>query len=343
MTPRPLFLLLACAALALAPAAAFADAQKPAEPGPWKFGEIVSLNLSQSSFSTNWSGGDQGSIVWVAGSASTAERQLSKHFNNTSSLILAYGQTTQQALDPAHPGQRVWDSPIKTTDQILFESAGRWTYDAFVDPYVALRAESQFKDQSNPAGVLNLNPVKLKETAGIARVLQKSADAEAITRFGFGFRQAFGRVLVTTSPRATASFSSNDGGFEWQTNVKRPVLNKKVLYTGSLLVFQPVFYSKSSALETFDAAARAADPTRESVKDYWKATNVNFQNVFSAQITKSLSVNLLAQWAYLKYDAATNLDPTQPIAVQAATVDRSIRKAGQYKETLALGFSYRLF
>ena len=163
-------------------AAARADEPKPAEPGPWKFGEVLSLNLSQSAFSDNWSGGDKGSIVWVTGSASTAERQFSKRFNSTSALTLAYGQTTRQVADPANPSHNVWDSPDKTTDQILFESTGRFTLASFVDPYVAVRAESQFQDQSSPLGMLNFNPIKLKETAGIARVLQKSADAEAITQ-----------------------------------------------------------------------------------------------------------------------------------------------------------------
>jgi hypothetical protein len=70
---------------------------------------------------------------------------------------------------------------------------------------------------------------------------------------------------------------------------------------------------------------------------------VNFQNTFSAQITKTLSVNLFAQWVYQKFDGATNVDNTLPIEARIPQVDRGIRKAGQFKETLALGFSYRLF
>jgi hypothetical protein len=58
-----------------------ADAPKPAEPGPWKFSAVAGLNVSQSSFSSNWSGGDRGSIVWVLGSDMTAERQFSRRLN----------------------------------------------------------------------------------------------------------------------------------------------------------------------------------------------------------------------------------------------------------------------
>ena len=333
---------LAAACLACACAVARADDPKPVEPGPWKFGELVSVNLSQSTFSTNWSGGDRGSIVWVIGSASTAERQFSRRFNSTSSLLLAYGQTARQVEDPSQPGRRVWDSPDKTTDQILLESVGRFTLDRFVDPYLALRAESQFRDQNNPLGTLNLNPVKLKETAGAARMLVKAEDRETVTRLGFGFRQNIGRTLTGVSPRTTSNFTSNDGGFEWQTNVKQPILQKKVLYTATLLVFQPVFFSGAADLEQVDRDAKAAAVPHEAVADRWRETNVNFQNTFSAQITRSISVNLFAQWVYDKLDGGMNLNPKQPIAARLAEIDRNTRKAGQFKETLALGLNYRL-
>lgn len=335
--------MLPIALLLFAAAPALADAPKPAEPGPWKLGEVLALNLSQSSFSSNWAGGDKGSIVWVLNSTTTAERQFTRRFNSSNSLALAYGQTSRQLADPAAPGERVWDSPDKTTDQILFESVGRFTMDAYVDPYFAIRAESQFQDQSNPLGTLQVNPIRLKETAGIARVLEKTEDREAITRLGFGFRQTLGRTLTSASPKTTKSYSSNDGGFEWQTNVKRPVLEKKVLWTASLLVFQPVFYSRSAALKDFDREALAAFPGRESVEDFWLATDVNLQSTWSAQITKGIGVNLFAQWIYDKFDAAANVDNAQPLAARIAEVDRNTRKAGQFKQTLALALTYRMF
>jgi hypothetical protein len=336
-------LALAVAASALLAGAALADDPKPAEPGPWKFGEVLALNLSQSSFSSNWSGGDKGSIVWVLTSATTAERQFSRHFNSATSLALAYGQTSRQVADPADPGRRTWDVPDKTTDQILLQSTGRFTLDGPVDPYFALRAESQFQDQSNPLGTLELNPVRIKESAGIARVLVKRDDAETITRVGFGFRQTFGRTLLSVAPKTTKSFTASDGGFEWQTDVKQPLLQKKVLCTATLLVFQPVLYSRSSALEEFDREALAAYPGREAVKDFWKATNVDLQSTFSAQITKALGVNLFVQWVYDKFDAATNVDNSQPLDARIAEIDRGVRRAGQFKETLALALTYRLF
>lgn len=328
--------------LLLLPGAARA-AEPESAPGPWKFGATAGVNLSQSSFSSNWAGGDKGSIVWVLNSDVTAQRQFSRIFNLSNLLQLAYGQTARQVPDPANPRELKWDTPDKTTDLIAFESVGRFSLESWVDPYFSLRLDTQFKDQSSPIGDIPLNPIKLKETAGVARVLKKTEDSEAITRLGFGFRQTLAKSFTDPVTKAKQSFTANDGGFEWQTTMTQPVLQKKVLYKGTLLVFQPVFYSKSSALEDFDRAALAFDPTREPVADFWKATDVNFQNLFSAQITKYLSTNLFVQFVYDKFDAAANVDNTLPLDVLVAEVDRNVRKAGQFKETLALGITYRLF
>ena len=156
---RPIALL-ACLAL-FAPATALAEAPAPPEPGPWKLTTVLAANLSQSSFSSNWAGGDKGSIVWVLNTNTTAERQFTKTFNLQNVLQLAYGQTTRQVVpDAAKPDERVWDEPDKTTDQIAFESTGRFTFGGFVDPYLGLRLDSQFRDESfEPIGTIDFNPV----------------------------------------------------------------------------------------------------------------------------------------------------------------------------------------
>jgi hypothetical protein len=310
---------------------------------PWTFGCTAGLTLTESSFSSNWAGGDRGSIVWVLNSDLKAERQFGPRYNLSNILQVAYGQTSRQGTDPNDPSRLVWDVPDKTTDLLAFESTSRWTLQTFVDPYVAFRAESQFSDRSNPLAAIRFNPIKLKESAGVARVLRKTEDREAITRVGFGFRQTLGKTIVDPATLAKESFTSNDGGVEWNTTTPWPMLDKKVLYKGSLLVFKPVFYSRADALEAFDAAAIAADPSREPVADFWKSPDVNFQNTFTAGITKRLSVALLAQLVYDKFDSAANVDGTIPLAVLVPDIDKNVRKAGQFKQTLALGLTYTLF
>lgn len=332
----PLLLLLAAA-----PAAA-ADPSPP-EPGPWDLGAVVGLNLSQSAYSSNWSGGDVGSVVWVVHSDMSAERQFTTRFDLKNVLQLAYGQTSKQRRDATDPTRLIWDRPEKSTDQVVLESTGRFTLQKWVDPYLAFRAETQFLDQSDPRGALRFNPVKLTESAGFARVFQKTADRELITRLGLALRESFGREFTGPSGGATRSFTTQDGGFEWQTTATQPVLDKAVLYKGRLLVYLPMFYTQSDALKRFDELALAVDPTRPRVANYWKAPDVDFQSTFTAQIAKYLSVNLYLELMYDKFDAATEVDTSKDPALLIPIVDHSVRKAGQFKQTLALGLTYTLF
>jgi hypothetical protein len=324
-------------------------AQDSLATGPWTFGTTALLALSQSAFSSNWAGGDRGAIVWTLGTDSRLERQFGARFNWSNHLVLAFGQTSKQEPDPDESGDLDWDSPEKSTDKIEFESVGRWTLDTYVDPYVSLRLDSQFLDQSNPLGDETFNPIKLKESAGVARVLRKTEDSEAITRAGFGLRQTIGRTLIADPEVRTEHFTSNDGGLEWQTDVTQPVLGRKILWKAQLLVFHPLFYSRSDALEAFDArvaagdASRPAEPAAERVADFWKAPDVNLQSAWSAEITKSIGVALFAQLVYDKFDSAANVDNGLPLAVLVPEIRRNVRKAGQFKETLALTLSYRMF
>ena len=325
-------------------AASRADAQKDSvyAAGPWKYTSAVGLTLTESAYTSNWAGGDKGTIIWVLNSDLRAERQFSPSYNLSNVLQLAYGQTAQQKADPADPSRIAWGAPDKTTDLIAFESTSRWTLRGFADPYFSFRAESQFSDESNPLGSITLNPIKLKEAAGLARVLAKSEDRELITRVGVGMRQTFGKSFIDPVSLAKASFTSNDGGFEWNTTTVWPMLDKKVTYRASLLVFLPVFYSRSDALTTFDAAAIAADPTRGPVADYWKDPDINFLNTFTAAITKHLEVGLVAQLVYDKFDTAANVDNSLPLSVLIPEIDKNVRRVGQFKQTLNIALRYQL-
>ena len=108
--------LAAAVAVFLVPSVGQAEAP---EPGPWNFGLVAGLNLSQSAFSDNWAGGDKGAINWVLNIDADAKRQVSPSLNWSNQLQLAYGQTSTQERDPA--GGKVWSRQDKTTDLILFE------------------------------------------------------------------------------------------------------------------------------------------------------------------------------------------------------------------------------
>ncbi len=319
------------------PLAALA-AEAPA-PGGWIFSSTAGVNLSESAYSNNWAGGDKGQFAWVVNSNSRLERQFTTAFNLTNTLQLAYGQTSKQKSDPDAAARRVWDVPEKSTDLVLFETTARWSANGFVDPFLAGRLESQFEDRSHDAGVLHFTPVKLTETAGVARVLEKTDKIETITRVGFGFRQSIARTFASND---VVHFTTNDGGVEWLTTATRPLLAGRVAYKGRLVAFLPVFFSKSKALEDFDAEALAADGMHVAVGGYWRTPDINFQNTFTAQITKALSVDLFAQAVYDKFDSATNVDPAQSLPARAVAIEGGIRKAVQIKQTMSLGLSWKL-
>jgi hypothetical protein len=341
---RALCLALVFASLAL-PSVLRAD--EPLEPGPWNYGAVVGLNLNQSAFSDNWSGGDNGAINWVLGADLEAKRQFSRTFNLSNELHLAFGQTQKQEADPSDPGDKDWTHPDKTTDLIQFESVGRWTLSLWLDPYLALRLDSQFVDQSSSLGDLLFNPVKVAETAGVAHAFIEEEERQVVARAGFGFRQSFAKEFTDDLGDETERFVTHDGGFEFQTDAKLPLANDRVLYEGKLQLFWPVFYDKSGDLEDFDALALAANPAREEVQDFWKDPDINFQNTFTSEITSWLNVNLYVQWVYDKYDAATDVmlegaDTDSAILDKAiGVVDGSVRKSGQFKQTLGVGLTYR--
>lgn len=313
------------------------------QPGPWKYGAAAALNLSQSAYSSNWRGGDRGSVNWVLQGDVEAQRQMSLWFNLSNLLQLSYGQTAKQVDDPENPSRIVFDRPEKTTDLILLESTGRFTLDTWVDPFLGLRVESQFSDQTDPRGDLLFNPVRFSQTGGVARVLIKEDSREWITRIGLSLRETFSRAFADSLGESTESSTSIDGGIEWLSTVDQPLVEKRILYKGRLLVFVPLFFDRSGDLEDFDRLALAARPGREAVADFWKAPNVNFQNTFTAPITNNLNVNLFVQWVYLKFDQSIDVNTARPIAELIPIVDAGIRKAGQFKQTLAIGVTYTLF
>jgi hypothetical protein len=320
-----------------------AEDPKATEPGPWKYSGTLGVNLAQSAYSDNWKGGDKGSIVWTAGADFTMQRQFSESFNWSNSLKLAYGQTSRQVEDPNNADNLTWDRPLKSTDAIAFESLSRWTLRGVADPFVAFDAETQFRDESSPLGTIWINPIKLKETLGAARILEKTEESETLTRIGFGVRQTIGKSFVNPPTAEKGSFTSMDGGLDWTTSVKKPLLSKRVLYKGTLSLFKPLFFSKKDALSAYDADRLATDPSHEAVADYWKSVDVNWENAFTAQVTKVLSVGILAQLVYDKFDTAANLDIPLADPGLDAEISRNVRKQGQFREALVLGITYRLF
>ena len=274
-----------------------------AQAEPWKLEADANLTLNQNAYSDNWVGGEAGSISWAFNSNWLAERQLSPKIHSKSTLKLLFGQTHAQDVET-----KDWAKPVKSTDLIDFESVMRFTFGWIVDPYAGARIETQFLDQSDSQLDRYVNPVKFTESVGIAKVIIKEEKREWNARLGGGVRQYLNRDVLNVDTDERETLTSYDGGLVFDSEFKTPLASDKITLQSKLTVFKALVYSEKDEL--------AGLPN----EDYWKAPDVNWENIFTAGITEHLMVNLYVQLLY----------------------DKEIDLAGRFKQTLALGLTYKL-
>jgi hypothetical protein len=268
----------------------------------WKKSLIVDITTTQTAYSNSWVGGEAGSVNWVGNLNGKASKYLKDWFELRSSLKMSFGQTLTQDEET-----RDWSKPKKSTDLIDFENVGLFNLHKYVEPYVAFRLESQFYDGSNPEKKLYLSPVKLTESGGFARKLYVKKDDVVLSRLGLGLRQIITKYIADPATLETASLTTTDGGIESVTDASL-TLSEKIKYTGKLSLFKAFFYSKSDEVKGTE------------YEDYWKAVDVNWENIISAAVSKIVTVNLYTQVLY----------------------DKEISKKARIKETVAIGFVFNM-
>ena len=279
----------------------FAFAQDTTKVWGWNTTVDGSFNMTQNSYSDNWEGGEAGSMIWAANLNALAKKQLSEKLHNRNALKLSFGQTHSQ--DAA---TKYWAGPAKSTDLIDFETLFRFTFGGFIDPFSAGRLESQFVDGSDPVNERNFNPLRFTESAGAIKMLLEEDKREWSVRAGAAFRQTMDRDEMNYTTMQKEDITTQDGGLEFVSELSTPIAKDRILLTSKLLIYKALYNSESENL-TGDA------------KDYWKTTDVDWENIFSASITQYIMVNLYVQWKY----------------------DKEIDLAGRFKQTLSLGLTYK--
>lgn len=96
----------------------------------------------------------------------------------------------------------------------------------------------------------------------------------------------------------------NSGGIEYVNNFKTALLKDMVDYDSQLNIYKALYYSES-----------------DDANDDWKSVDVNWENNFVMQLYKSVNINLYFQLLY----------------------DKELDSDVRVKETLGLGFAYKLF
>jgi hypothetical protein len=81
-----------------------------------------------------------------------------------------------------------------------------------VDPFLSLRAESQFIDQSDPALTRIINPILLTESAGVMKTLWKKERDEFSVRLGAAFREKLDREVLNVVSNEREMVTTVDGG-----------------------------------------------------------------------------------------------------------------------------------
>lgn len=270
---------------------------------PWKKSIDANLTMTQNAYSENWSGGELGSLSWVFSSNSMFERQLNPKLNTRSTLKLQFGQTHSQNEETQN-----WDKPFKSTDRIDLESVFRLTLGRFVDPFASVRIESQFLDQRDRANERYVNPVVFTESFGVAKVFVKSGKREWSARVGGALRQNLDRGVLDAVSGAKTTETTSDGGILFVSDFVSPIGDTTMMVTSRVSVYEAFFYSESKKLEG------------QYNMDYWKAPDIDWETIFTANINKYLMVNLYVQLLY----------------------DKEVDLAGRFKESLALGITYKL-
>ena len=200
-----------------------------------------------------------------------------------------------------------WSKPRKSTDLIDWENLGRFLLDKYIDPYVGFRLESQFLDARVPEKPRYLTPLTLTESGGISRMFYKKEDDQVLSRVGLALRQTFKKVIIDSTTLATTDSTLTDGGMEWVTDA-RLTLRQNLIYTSKLSFYKAFFFSQKDKIKETPYA------------DDWKAVDVNWENFVNASITKIITVNFYWQLLY----------------------DKQVSHKGRIKETLGLGFTFKL-
>ncbi len=238
----------------------------------WEIDSDIMVNLTQSQFSDNWNGSELSNITWAATMNNTAQKQLAEWLKNKNTLKLAFGQTHLQKENAA--GDSVfWEAPQKSTDQIAFESLMQFTLKSFVDPYISLRAESQFLDESG-AQTLLVNPVLFTESAGIMKTIIDAEKTKLNVRLGGAVRENWNRRV---------SGIPIDGGVEGIVEFKQILGLLTASYNSRLSAYKALFKSDATAAD-----------------DNWKALDYKWENLLSFNLWKLLSLNLNLDVIYEK-------------------------------------------
>jgi hypothetical protein len=256
---------------------------------PWKIDVNTNVTTAINSYSNNWTGGEAGSFTWASQFLGVAEKQLSKKANTKTTLKLQFGQTAIQ-----EKSSKDWKAPEKSTDLIDAEELFRFTLDAWVDPFISVRAISQFVDGSDSLLVRYGNPFDITEAVGVSKTLKKSETIDWSTRLGAAARQYIDRRHRSPATGVRKTDVTKDGGVEFNMDLKAMNAGKWMTLLSSLRLYEALLSSKSDALKG------------TSMENDWRWPHMKWENTLTLSFSKYLMLNVTA-YAYFDKDLAADI------------------------------------
>jgi len=263
----------------------------------WKSSLMVDLTVTQATYSDSWTGGEAGSFTWVSNANGVFTRWFAEWLRMKNNVKLSFGQTATQDQET-----KDWSKPEKSSDKIDLESIGLINIEAWVEPFLAGRFQSQFLDASDEGHKKYIDPIELTLSGGIAKEFNFTTKDNILTRLGLAVKHNRNRFYDDVSSTEKTK-TDTDGGLESNTDINME-LGDNLDYIGKLTVY------KALAISNKD----------QQPNDYWKTIDVNWENAITATVSKYVKVSLYIQLLY----------------------DKQISKKGRLKQTLSLGISYKL-
>jgi len=159
---------------------------------------------------------------------------------------------------------------------------------------VSVRAISQFLDGSDNQLNRYVNPLDLTESAGVSRTLKKNDNVDWSTRIGAAARQLIDRQKYDAVSGNRATDVTNDGGVEFNIDLKAMNAAKWANLISSLKIYEALISSKA---DEFKAEGR---------ENIWRHPHVKWENTLTLTFAKYLMLGLTA-YAYYDKDINTSV------------------------------------
>jgi len=268
----------------------------------WDISVDIGFAQSQSTYSPNWDGEEEGTFQWTSGLNASAQKRISPRYSTRTTLKLEYGQSQTQDRDFS-----TWSAPAKTTDNIELESIFRFRSGGTLDPFAAGKIQSQFTDERIEETYYG-NPVVFTESAGLAWAFWENIqNKHLIVRFGGALHQRYDINYIVDSTDSTEVRGKkiiSDAGLEMVSEMVTPLIQDRVRLNAKITLFQSLHNSLSDELRNND----------------WRMVDADFEAIFTTRVTKNIAVKLNFRWMY----------------------DKEISPAGRFKELITLNLVYSL-